>query len=197
MSGADSITGGVLVVAPGPAVEAVEDVLHDLIAGLTGLAGDLVRPRWQPDPPKQPTPDIDWCAFGITGDTEEAAQLIHGDDSARVHTEDLLTVLVSFYGPLAADLAKVVRRGLHVPPSRAWLRKHDLALVEIGALTPAADFVGAAWTRRIDMPLTIRQGTASTAAGGGNPNNGGSAVGAVEIRNILSAPTIINGEPHE
>lgn len=184
MSGADTTTGGFLEVVPGLTATATEDVLHDLIAGLTGLDVRLVRPRWQPDPPKQPAPDVNWCAFGITGDTEEAAQLIHGDDAARLHTEDLLTVLVSFYGPAAADLAKGVRRGMHVPASRDLLRRHSLALVEIGAATTAPDFVGGAWIARIDMPLTLRQGTPKPA-------------GEVAIRNILSAPTIINGEPHE
>lgn len=184
MSDNDSITGGFLDVVAGPDADAVLDVLHDQIVGLTGLDPHLVRPRWQPDPPKQPPPDTDWCAFGITGDAEEAAQLIHGDDSARVHSEDLLTVLVSFYGPRAGDMAKRLRRGSHVPSNRALLRQHCLALVEIGPATPAPDFVGGAWIRRIDLTMTIRQGTPSIA-------------GVTPIRNLEAAPTIINGDTHE
>lgn len=184
MSDRDSTTGGPLDVVPGPSAEATEDVLGDLLAGLTGLDRQLVRPRWQPDPPKQPEASVDWCAFGVAEAAPEAAQLIHGDDVARLHTEELVTVPLSFYGPRAADLAKAVRAGLRVPANRALLRRHSLALVAVGPAVPAPDLVGGAWIRRIDMPLTIRQGTPITA-------------GAVQIRNILSAPTTITGDTHE
>lgn len=53
-----------------------EDVLHDLIAALTGIPGRYVRPRWQPEPPRMPGPDVTWCAFGITGEAGAGTFLV-------------------------------------------------------------------------------------------------------------------------
>jgi hypothetical protein len=46
--------------------KALEDFLHDVVAGITGLGRDtLVRPRWQAEPPNLPARNVDWVGFGI------------------------------------------------------------------------------------------------------------------------------------
>lgn len=167
---ATSATGGYLAVGPGPSREAVEDLLGDVVAGVTGLARDLVRARWQPDPPDQPEPEIDWCAIGIQSRTPEGGQLIPprrrpdgAIEGARVERSVLLEVLASFYGPAADDLAGRLADGLALGQNRTPLRTLNLALVSVGAATTAPDFVGAKWLTRIDLPLTLRQATARDA----------------------------------
>jgi len=65
----DSTTGGYIV--PGtPELDAydatLEDIIQGALAGITGLAGNLVRPKWQPEPANQPDKSVDWCAFGLS-----------------------------------------------------------------------------------------------------------------------------------
>ncbi len=68
MTGNTSATGGFLVPTSAAPDEdtALEDFIHDFIAGVTGIAADMVRPRWQPTPPRQPPVGANWCAFGVT-----------------------------------------------------------------------------------------------------------------------------------
>lgn len=51
----DTTTPGYLPPSTSPAYDAALDqMFHDLVMGITGLTGDLVRPRWQAEPPQQP-----------------------------------------------------------------------------------------------------------------------------------------------
>ncbi|MFT2520511.1 hypothetical protein ACMWQB_30330, partial [Escherichia coli] len=62
-----SATGGYLVPAvasPPLDDDDLDNLLHDMIAGISGLPRAMVRPRWQPTVPKQPEPGVNWCAFG-------------------------------------------------------------------------------------------------------------------------------------
>jgi hypothetical protein len=174
-----SATGGVLAVAA-PDHTGLEDVLNALIAGVLGLPPELVRPLYQRKPPKQPDKSVDWCAFGITGAEEEAHQLHPGEDGAQFHTEDLLSVLVSLYGPNAWNNGRRLTRALAVPQNRAPLRRAGLALVSAGSATTAPDLVGGEWVSRVDVPLTIRQGE----------------TGDVAVLSLTSAPTSIIGDTH-
>ena len=63
----DSSTGGYLSPVSSRPVEddAFEDFIGNVVAGITGLARAMVRPRWQPKPP-HPAITINWCAIGIT-----------------------------------------------------------------------------------------------------------------------------------
>lgn len=154
----DSSTGGPLnPTTNGMPINALEDALHDLIAKATNLPGAMIRPRWQPTPPKQPEANEDWCAFGIIGIDEEAAQLVQGDNEARLHTEDLLDVLFSFYGPAALQNARAVKNALHIGQNRDPLRSIGVAVVDAAAINPAADLVGGRWLGRFDLSLVLRQ----------------------------------------
>lgn len=169
--------------APGPGHEATEDVLHDLVVGLTGLPGDLVRPRWQPRPPQTPSPDTSWCALGVTGRDSPGSQLRSTADGEgwAVETHETLDVLISFYGPQASALALAVREGLRVPLNRETLRAANMALVRAGQMANAPELVNNAWLRRVDLPLTFRRGPAH-AVRGQRPE------GAVDVPAIDSVP---------
>ena len=80
-----SQTPGYLTPTSGPLTEEeLQDVLTAMVAGITGLPGKMVRPRWQPKPPKQPEHNIPWCAVGIPDeDHDRFSAVIHeggGDD---------------------------------------------------------------------------------------------------------------------
>ncbi|WP_142850864.1 hypothetical protein [Telmatospirillum sp. J64-1] len=160
----NSATGGPLAVEGGLSREALEDVIHDLLAGLTGLEGALIRPRYQPKPPPQPKPEVDWCAFGITEAAPEGTQLIQGDGAAVLHSQASLTVALSFYGPGGDVLAGRVRAGLQIAQNREGLRAAGLAYVSAGAIIAGAELVGGSWLPRFDLTLTLRQAEALAVA---------------------------------
>lgn len=161
-----SSTGGYLPLSPGQGRYEIEDVLHDMIAGITGLAGDHIRPRWQPDPPVVPEPDIDWCAFGISQFVPHNLPVIihHGEGDGHSEMLDVedLQVLVSFFGPMHMVLARHLRRGLYVPQNREQIRKAGMAFVAAGAIVPLPEQVALGWRPRADIALSFRLETRST-----------------------------------
>lgn len=143
--------------------EELQDVLTAMVAGITGLAGQMVRPRWQPKPPKQPENHIPWCAVGIPDeDHDRFSAVVHegdGDDGQGVDTVitwETLDVLASFYGPGARDLAARLRDGLCIEQNRAPLRAAGLALAEVGRMVKVPEVVNSQWLARVDLTLTLR-----------------------------------------
>lgn len=63
-----SATGGYLLPEQSPAPlegDALDDFFHDIVAGITGLDTNLVRPRWQETPPPAPKRGTNWAAVGV------------------------------------------------------------------------------------------------------------------------------------
>lgn len=175
-----SATGGYLSPAgsPAPLEDADLDALfQQLVAGITGLPGSMVRPRWQPIVPKQPEPSINWCAIGVTDcEAEDYPVLAHdgtGDGADDFVQHEALTVLASFYGPNAGANAKTLRNGLYVAQNRDTLVAQGMALTGVGNAVTAPDMINQQWIRRIDVSIAFRRKVART----------------YPILNILSAST--------
>ena len=165
----DSSTGGYLSpVAPSSAQfdAALDAVLQPLVAGITGLPGNMVRPRWQAAVPKQPEPGTDWAAIGITTiDPADYPAEWHdgtggGSDTQQAWEE--FTVLASFYGPNGMGNASLLRRGVYVPQNREALQLAGIDVVEAGTITAAPDLVNQQWIRRYDIPLRLRRKVQTT-----------------------------------
>lgn len=160
-----SATGGYVIPSPRPSRDGIIDGIGDMIAGVTGIARDLVRPRDQANPPKHPALDQIWVSFGIRSMTPDGGQLIahrKGKD-AQVVRSDALDVLVTIYGPDASDYATALADGLMVPQNRAELRRFALAVVNVGGAVSLSEPLGGSTLKRVDVPLVLRQGTPSGA----------------------------------
>jgi hypothetical protein len=162
----DSSTGGYLAPTTAlPAEDAALDaILVGLVAGVVGLPGNLVRPRWQLVPPTQPEASTDWCAIGVVDeDPDPNISLLHsgvGQGSSTSVDNDIITVLASFYGPSARGNAKVLRTGLMIPQNREKLYFVGLALVEIpGKSRFLPDMVNQRTLRRVDISMRFRRRT--------------------------------------
>ncbi|HDR9087198.1 TPA: hypothetical protein QDB10_003111 [Burkholderia vietnamiensis] len=160
----DSSTGGYLapaVDAPPAEDDALDDLVHDLIAGITALPPDLVRPRWQVKVPKQPEPSVDWCAFGIQEQESDAGPAIQHDGTGDgrdtyIRHQDI-DVPCTFYGPRAKGYAQRLADGLAMPQNREQLQLQDMAFVGVGPIRAAPDLVNQQWVRRYDMTVTLRR----------------------------------------
>lgn len=156
---ADSTRAGWIIPQAGPDGAWLEDALHDAVCGLTGLPGKDVRPRWQPEPPKTPGAERDWCAVGVINQGAPGGTAWHEGGETRLEVHERLIVLCSFYGPRASALARALRDGLFIEQNRAVLRESaNLAFVEAGDIIPAPELVNFRWIRRQDIQVTLTRG---------------------------------------
>lgn len=153
-----SATGGYLlgVEAALPGGLNVVDFLQAVISGITGIGGDLVRPRWQIDPPKIPDISVDWCAFGITnqkGDANAYFQMEVSDAYLSRHEE--LDIFCIFYGPNAHSNAGALRDGLQLSQNREKLYLAAMGFVDSSDITSAPEKINERWFNRADMTIKI------------------------------------------
>lgn len=158
-----SATGGYLApTAPVPPDDdALDDLLQEMVAGVTGLPGDLVRPRWQATVPKQPEPTVNWCALGITVQTNDAGPAIQhdpeGDGSDTYIRHQDIELLCSFYGPAAKGYAQRLADGLAIPQNIEQIKLQDMAFVDASEIRPAPALVNQQWVKRYDLTLRLRR----------------------------------------
>lgn len=173
-----SATGGYLT----PTTSVVNDNALDLIfqaavVGITGLPGDMVRPRWQATPPVQPERDVNWCAVGVIDVVADAnAAFVDGDTSSQLQRHETMTVLASFYGPQSSGYRQRLRDGLAVKQNQDALKAQGIAFCYADGETIAPALVNNTWRRRHDIRLVFRR----------------NARRSYEILSILSAPVEIS-----
>lgn len=171
MSGSSTVAGYLLDAGGGNAAgrDALDDLLGDVVAGVTGLDRTLVRPRWQPttattNSPTQPPAENDWVAVGVVRRRADANPYVRhspstdadpGYDETQRH--EVLEVLVSCYGPDAADLASALRDALEgEAQNRDALRAAGLDLRSVGEVVAVPELVnGQRWLYRADVRLTV------------------------------------------
>jgi hypothetical protein len=160
----DSSTGGYLspaVASPPLEDDALTAIFQQMIVGITGLPGSMVRPRWQPNPPKQPEPTVNWCALGISVQTpDDGPAIVHngaGNGSDTYIRHEQIDVLASFYGPGAMQNSQLLSDGLAIPQNLEQLKAQDMNSVDTGAIRAAPDLINEQWVRRYDLELTFRR----------------------------------------
>lgn len=177
-----SATGG--YVQPVSTVTPEEDlpldvILQGMVAGITGLDGAMVRPRWQPVQPRVPEADVTWCALGVTLiRPDDNAAITHdptGDGADNLVRHEDIELLATFYGPQAAMRAAMLRDGLQIAQNREALTASGIGFVTAGDLRAVPELVNQQWIRRQDLPITLRRIVRRT----------------YPVLNILSAPVSI------
>ena len=160
----DSSTGGYL--APAVATPPLEDlaldaVFQQLIVGVTGLPGPMVRPRWQPTVPKQPEPNVNWCALGISAQPLDAGPAIAhdptGNGSDTYIRHQTIDVLATFYGPNSMQYAQLLLDGLAIPQNLEQIKTNDIQSVSEGDMRAVPELVNQQWIRRYDVTLIFRR----------------------------------------
>lgn len=165
--------------------DALDDIMQAAVVGITGLAGNLVRPRWQPDPPQQPAFDETWCAFGVVRSAVDAfayerhdAAGSQGQGQSIIERDEVLQVLHSFYGPNSNAVCERFRDGLELAQNRATLASAGIGLVEVGEAVMVPVLLTEKWVRRVDVTVYYRRRTSRP----------------YEVRNLLGAELGLNNE---
>lgn len=160
MSGTSAAAGYLAPSGTIPTDASVASVLQRLVVGITGLAGSLVRPRWQPLLAQQPARDVAWCAIGVLAlRPDENGHVTHapagqGTDKVRLHWT--LESMASFYGPTAQALAMRLKMGLLITQNRALLRENGWGVREANEIRHVPELVNGEWLNRVDMPMQFR-----------------------------------------
>jgi len=164
MADVDSSTGGYLSPEGTPAPEhddELDALFQTAIRNITALPGSLVRPRWQPNPPKQPEADVNWCALAVTAIEADAGPAIKhisaGEGSAQYERHEELQLFVTFYGPRAGAFAALLRDGISMPQNMEALRANEIGFVDCGRARRVPEFVNQTWIDRVDMLVRFRR----------------------------------------
>lgn len=148
--------------------ELLQDFVHDMIQGVTGLVGSMIRPTYQGVPPNVPDAGVCWCAFGITSRPADTnAYISHdsaandGDGADKMQRQETLNVQCAFYdlgsSGLADKYADLMRDGFQVPQNREVLQAAGWGFVESGEPTPMPVLLKERWLYRMDITLQFRR----------------------------------------
>ena len=140
-----------------PNDDALAGILQQMVVGITGLDGSLVRPRWQPQPPTQPSVTTVWCAIGITRyepfDYPQWTQ--DDDDSGTLHRYERLDVMATFYGPQSAWWAAKLRDGLYLYQNHLTLSAQGVKLRSVDETTHLGELINTQYVSRSDLPMSF------------------------------------------
>lgn len=131
---------------------------QQLIAGVTNLPGNMVRPRWQPEPPNMPAASVNWCAIGVVSRERDVNALVtHQGDSDLVYRTEILSVVATFYGPQCEQLSELFAMGLEVAQNREVMQQAGYGLVEVQNAVMMAEQYNERWITRVDVDFKVRR----------------------------------------
>lgn len=157
----NSGSAGYLLPDPGPLYDQdLEDLFQQVIVGITGLQGNLVRPRWQIDPPNLPPVSTDWCAFGVVVQERmwNAYQWWDNAGSAYVvEGSEPIDVTFSFYGPNNQRNRRSFTDGIMLDQNREDLGAQKIKLIEFRDPVNLPALLKEQWGRRVDVKAVFHR----------------------------------------
>lgn len=137
----------------------LDDFLHAFLVALTTLPGQLVRPRWQPEPPNMPDFPVDWLSWGIVDIDEDRFAYQEQIDATTtvVERDEIMTMLMSFYGPRAGQLAKQFSASVQLSQNRAYLHSQKMAVIEVMNQVRIPALTKEKWVPRVDQRMRFRR----------------------------------------
>lgn len=182
----DSSQSGYLAPGPPPAYDtALEDLFQAVCVGITSLPGNMVRPKWQPQPANSPDQSANWAAIGVeVKERQWDAYLEHDGNAASGTGEttlsgtEVLHVTFSFFGPGSQGNATILRDGMSITQNRDALSAQGVKFVEFMEPVNLPALLKDVWGRRVDLKAVFRRTVSRTYA----------------IRNFASASGTIDNE---
>jgi hypothetical protein len=162
--GNTSATGGYLI--PSSTNGDLNDValakfLQQVVVGIVGLPGNMVRPRWQAEPPNIPDFGTNWASIGPGRRQREpfsASIQSDGGLTTRIIRNRTMDILCSFYGPLAETNSELLAMGLEVAQNREVMQLAGFNIIGgVGDSTIVPEMLKMRYQYRVDVPFTIRQ----------------------------------------
>lgn len=157
-----SATGGYLLPLPPTSLPddlTFEQFIQQVFVGVSGLPGNMVRPSWQINPPKQPDVDVNWLALHVVdddSDTNAYTGVKPNGDNVFQRMEQI-EVQCSFYGPAGYDLCKSVRDSFQIPQNMEGLKSAGMAFAYTEKMNRIPDLVNERWVDRWTMSVFLRR----------------------------------------
>lgn len=162
------MTDFVTPTGPGPLQDKeLYEALEAAVVGVTGLPGNLVRPRWQAEPSLIPPAATCWIALGVTdrkADTFPYLDFFPPNNPAssyQMQRSEELTMLASVYdlgyGGQADAVAAVLRDGLMIPQNGQALAEAGLYVVSDADIALAPTLFKQRWMYRVDLAVRFRR----------------------------------------
>lgn len=150
---------------PSPTTPTVleDDLLDDFIQAwvvlLTGLPGQKVRPRWQPEPGNIPNHGEDWCGVGIVKQEADPFAAVTQKDAVttELRQHEFMECNASFYGPNSGKYSTIFRDGAQLSVNRESLAAGGIEFIGIAALQVVPELVKERWLRRIDVIFILKR----------------------------------------
>jgi hypothetical protein len=164
-----SASGGYLAPEAVPAPlegEALLRFIQQFVVGITGLPGDMVRPRWQPEPPNIPSAGEAWAAIGVSARPSDTYPYVGEIDTpeggvAELQRHEDLNILSSFYGlgsgSLADEFCARLRDGLSISQNLEPLFHAGMGFISCGVPVAVPSLLKERWLYRVDLPFGIRR----------------------------------------
>ena len=135
------------------------DFLQTVFVGISGLPGNLVRPKWQPEPPKQPDIFTDWMAFGINGTNPDFSAYVNSlpDGSMGLQRNEDLSIGLSIYGPKAVETYGMIADGFQIPENRIALFQANIGYTDISDGLQVPDLVNQRWVVRVECTVYLKR----------------------------------------
>ena len=147
----------------------LDDLFHNSIVSVSGITGDLVRPRFQPEPIEHPPVTTNWVAFGISTFDADTFPSIQHDPNGNgglgtdiVERDELITVSLSFYGPNCSQYMAQYREGIQLEQNRWDIAAAGVALVNVGQVVNLPALFKDRWVRRLDSKIIFRRRVSRT-----------------------------------
>lgn len=163
----------------------LDEIFQWYVQNITGLTGNLVRPRWQAQPPRMPPASATWCAVGVIN-VEQIGfpQIDHqgndvtdpGNGNDILVTQERLEVVASFYGPSSQQYCTLFRDGCYMPQNNDQLKPYGMALASVDSIRSIPTLRNTQWLKRYDLRFFINRITQRT----------------YQVRNLASASFNIN-----
>lgn len=161
----DSSTGGYLQPVPQfpvlPGGLTFEQFIQSVFVGISGLPGDLVRPKWQPNPPKQPDTSTNWLAFAEVNNDADTNMYVGSKvvSSTIVNVSqrmEELEIQCSFYGPLSKSYMQLTRDGFQIQQNLDALTSAKMGFVNAQRGHRIPELVNEVWVDRWEMNFFLR-----------------------------------------
>jgi hypothetical protein len=145
-----------------------------------GVSGLHVLLHWSAEQPEQLSAMDDWCSVGILSfqANDNPALVNQTDSSVQLWRNEVIEVMVSFYGPHGQRFATRFRDDVAIAQNREALNQAGLAISALGAIVSAHQLENNQWVRRYDQHLTLQR----------------KVVREYAVHSILEAPTQFFGE---